>query len=261
MRALQQSSFKGTKDMRLIEAPVPVPGAGEILVRVAAAGVNFADVSRAYGTFLDGPKPPYVAGFEAAGEIVAAGAGVEGVRLGSSVVGVGVGAFAEYLLMRAAAAMPVPPGWTAAQALGLMVNFPTALAALKPLGRLAVGETVLIHAAAGATGQAALKIAKHYGARVIAAASPRKHQAVGALGADHVLDSGREDLAAEVRQLTSGSRIRGRRRLQRQLGGGQASDGASRGLRTVGWSSFVQQLGSDLSTPGPSHRPQYRHVD
>jgi len=204
MRALQQLSFEGIEAMHLIDAPVPVPGDNEILVRVAAAGVNFADLSRAHGTFLNGPQPPFLAGFEAAGEVVATGAAVE-IPLGSSVVGVGVGAFAEYLVMRAATAMPLPAGWNAKQALGLMVNWPTAIAALKPLGRLAVGETVLIHAAAGATGQAALKIAKHGGARVIASASARKHEALRALGADHVLGSGREDLAAQVLELTSGA--------------------------------------------------------
>ena len=85
--------------------------------------------------------------------------------------------------------MPVPAGWEAEQALGLVVSWPTALAALKPLGCISAGQTVLIHAAAGGTGQAAVKMAKHYGATVIATASPGKHETVRALGADHVLDS------------------------------------------------------------------------
>ena len=79
--------------------------------------------------------------------------------------------------------MPVPAGWAAQQALGLVVNWPTALAALKPLGGIGAGQTVLIHAAAGGTGQAAVTLAKHYGATVIATASPAKHQTVRALGA------------------------------------------------------------------------------
>ncbi|MFI7664354.1 zinc-binding dehydrogenase [Nocardia sp. NPDC049526] len=205
MRALQQTSLKGPQDMRsIIDAPVPVPGPGEVLIRVAAAGVNFADISRAYGTFLDGPQPPYLAGFEAAGEVVAVGAATTGPRPGDRVIGVGYGAFAEYMVLPAAAAVPVPVGWTGEQALGLVVNWPTALAALRPLGRITAGETVLIHAAAGATGQAAVTMAEHYGATVIATASPGKHETVRALGADHVLDSRTEDLAAEVLQLTGG---------------------------------------------------------
>jgi NADPH2:quinone reductase len=192
--------------MRLVtDAPVPSPGQGEVLIRVAAAGVNFADISKAHGTFLGGPRPPYLAGFEAAGEIVAVGDAVTGPQPGARVVGVGEGAFAEYMLLAAAAAMPVPPGWTEPQALGLVVNWPTALAALRPLGGIAAGQTVLIHAAAGATGQAAVTMAKHYGATVIATASPGKHETVLALGADHVLDSLRGDLAAQVLALTGGT--------------------------------------------------------
>lgn len=127
MRALQQASLNGPRDMSLItDAPVPSPGQGEVLIRVTAAGVNFADISRAHGTFLNGPRPPYVAGFEAAGEIVATGEEVTGLQLGARVIGVGNGAFAEYMVLPAAAAMPVPPGWTEQQALGLVVNWPTA---------------------------------------------------------------------------------------------------------------------------------------
>ncbi|MGW5740548.1 zinc-binding dehydrogenase [Amycolatopsis sp. NPDC003861] len=206
MRAWHQTSLNGPHDMRLItDAPVPGPGRGEVLIRVIAAGVNFADLSKACGTFGDGPRPPYPAGFEAAGEVVAVGDGVAGPPPGTRVIGVGDGAFAEYLVLPAAAAMPVPAGWSTEQALGLAVNWPTALAALKPLGRVAAGETVLVHAAAGATGQAAVTLAKHYGATVIGTASPGKHETVRALGADHILDSRDDDLAAEVRRLTGGA--------------------------------------------------------
>ena len=206
MCALQQTSLTGPQDVHLItDAPVPGPGPGEVLVRVVAAGVNFADLSQARGTFRGGPRPPYLAGFEAAGEVVAVGEGVTGPRLGARVVGVGYGAFAEYMVLPAVAAVPVPPGWAAEQALGLVVNLPTALAALKPLGRLAPGETVLVQAAAGATGQAAVTLAKHYGATVVAAASPGKHETVRGLGSDHVLDSVHGDLAAEVLALTGGA--------------------------------------------------------
>lgn len=204
MRALEQTSLSGPRDMRLItDAPVPRPGRGEVLIRVTAAGVNFADVSKAHGTFRDGPRPPYVAGFEAAGEVVAAGEAATVPRPGDRVVGVGAGAFAEYMLLPAAAAVPVPPGWTEQEALGLVVNWPTALAALT-LGGVTAGQVVLIPAAAGGTGQAAVRMAKHYGATVIASASPGKHDTVRALGADHVLDSLGGDLAAEVAELTGG---------------------------------------------------------
>ena len=210
MRALQQTSLNGPRDLRLItDAPVPVQGPGEVLIRVTAAGVNFGDISQAYGTFLGGPQPPYLAGFEAAGEIAARGEAVTGLEPGARVIGAGIGcgAFAEYTALPAAVVMPVPAGWTEEQALGLVVNWPTALAALRPLGGVAAGQTVLIHAAAGGTGQAAVKMAKHYGATVIATASPGKHETVRALGADHVLDSLGRELAAEVTELTGGSGV------------------------------------------------------
>ncbi|TYK50486.1 NADPH:quinone oxidoreductase family protein [Actinomadura decatromicini] len=210
MRALRQTSLDGPRDLRLVtDAPVPSPGPGEVLIRVTAAGVNFVDVSQSRGTFANGPRPPYLAGIEGAGEVVAVGEGVTGLEPGAHVIGVGVqgGAFAEYMPLFAAGAVPVPSGWTDEQALGLVVNLPTALAALRPLGGVAEGRTVLIHAAAGGTGQAAVTMAKHYGATVIATASPDKHEVVRALGADHVLDSRGGDLAAEVLALTDGAGV------------------------------------------------------
>jgi NADPH2:quinone reductase len=126
---------------------------------------------------------------------------------GSHVVGVtiGGGAFAEYMVLPAAAAVPVPTGWADEQALGMVVNWPTAVAALKPLGGVTAGQTVLINAAAGATGQAAVQIAKHYGATVIGTSSPGKHDLLRSLGADHVIDSRNGDIAAEVLRFTEGS--------------------------------------------------------
>jgi NADPH2:quinone reductase len=208
MRALQQASLEGPQDLGLVtDAPVPRPGPGEVLIRVVAAGVNFLDLSQSRGRSAGGPQPPYLAGIEGAGEVVAVGQGVTGVELGAHVIGVGIGggAFAEYMVLPAAGAVPVPAGWADEQALGMVVSWPTALAALKPLGRIAAGQTVLIHAAAGGTGQAAVKMAKHFGATVIATASPDKHAVVGALGADHVIDSRSNDIAAAVLRLTDGA--------------------------------------------------------
>lgn len=210
MRALQQMSFNGPQDLRLItDAPVPSPGPGEVLIRVTAAGVNFVDISQARGAFAGGPQPPYLAGIEGAGEVTAVGEGVTGLEAGAHVIGAGIqgGAFAEYMVLPAAAAIPVPAGWADEQALGLVVSWPTALAALKPLGGVTAGQTVLIHAAAGGTGQVAVKLAKHYGATVIATASAAKHDTVRALGADHVVDSHRTDVATEVLRLTAGAGV------------------------------------------------------
>jgi NADPH:quinone reductase-like Zn-dependent oxidoreductase len=206
MRALVQLSHAGVQDLTLqADRPRPVPGPGDYLVRVVAAGVNFADVLQSRGDYGDGPQPPYPAGFEAAGEIVAVGSDVhDPLPLGTPVIGAGPGAFAEYMTMPATAAMPVPPGWSAAQSLGMVLNWGTALAALKPLGQVEPRDTVLIHAAAGGVGQAAVRLARHYGARVVATASPSKHAVVRALGADVLLDRTRPDLAEEILRWSDG---------------------------------------------------------
>ncbi|MEU4388576.1 NADPH:quinone oxidoreductase family protein [Promicromonospora sp. NPDC023805] len=205
MRALVQQSHHGPDDLVLTSRRRPAPGPGDYLVRVGAAGVNFADVMQSRGTYGGGPTPPYVAGFEAAGEIVGVGPEVEEpYPVGTRVVGTGPGAFAEYMVMPHQGVLPVPSGWSDAAALGMVLNWATALAALRPLGAVRAGETVLVHAAAGGVGQAAVRLARHYGARVVATASPAKHDAVRALGADEVLDSTRPDLAEALAHLTGG---------------------------------------------------------
>jgi NADPH2:quinone reductase len=114
---------------------------------------------------------------------------------------------------------------------GLVVNWPTALAALRPLGAITAGQTALIHAAAGGTGQAAVRVAKHYGATVIATASLGKHDTVRSLGADHVLDSRCPDLTARVLRLTDGA-------------------GADLVLESAGGATFAASLGAAKRVTG-----------
>ncbi|WP_448004426.1 zinc-binding dehydrogenase [Agromyces bauzanensis] len=205
MRALQQRSQRGPTDLALTVEHRPTPNPGDYLIRVGAAGVNFADVMQSRGTYGGGPQAPYIAGFEAAGEIVAIGSEVENpLQVGTHVVGVGPGAFAEYMPMPAAGALRVPRGWSHAAGLGMVLNWATALAALRPLGEIQPGDVVLIHAAAGGVGQAAVRLARHYGAHVIATASPAKHAAVRALGADIILDNRRSDLADAITRRVGG---------------------------------------------------------
>jgi NADPH2:quinone reductase len=172
-----------------------------------------------------------VAGFEAAGVIVALGAAVTGLTVGDRVIGTGAGAFAEHMVLPAHVVMPVPAGWADEQALGLVLNWATALAALKPLGHVAAGETTLVHAAAGGVGQAAVTMAKHFGATAIATASPGKHDTVRALGADHAIDYRAADVAAEVRRLTG-------------------SAGADLVLESVGGASFSASLAAARRVTG-----------
>lgn len=206
MSGLLQGSFDGPEALSPVaDLPVPTPGPGEYLIQVGAAGLNFADVMQTTGRYAGGPTPPYVAGFEAAGEIVAVGADVaDPLPLGTHVIGAGPGAFAEYMVMPAVAVAPVPAGWSDAQSLGLVLNWACALAALGPMGRLAKGEWVLVHAAAGGVGQAAIRLARHYGARVVALAARHKHDVLTALGADVVLDRESPDLQAQILEATGG---------------------------------------------------------
>lgn len=205
MSALVQRSLDGPRDLHLEQIPMPSPRHSEYLVRVRAAGLNFADVMQTHGTYVGGPTPPYTAGFEAAGEIVGVGTGVaNALPIGTHVVGAGPGSFAQFMTMPSDEIIPVPPGWSDAEALGMVLNWATALAALRTLGRVQKGETVLILAAAGGVGRAATRLARHYGATVVAAASANKHTELAAAGADIIINSRRPDLAAEVMRRTGG---------------------------------------------------------
>ncbi|MGV9797461.1 zinc-binding dehydrogenase [Mycobacterium sp. NPDC003449] len=206
MRALRQRSAAGPGDLAAVtDQPTPTPGPGEVLVKVDAAGVNFADVMHTYGTYVGGPRAPYVAGFEMAGEVLELGPGVTRPRVGDRIVAWSAGAYAEYALAPAAAVLPVPSGWTSTEAIGLEANWFTALAALRLRGVLGDQHTVLIHAAAGGVGQAAVRLARHYGARVLGTASPGKRDLLRSLGVDDVIDYG--SVTEQVLALTAGEGV------------------------------------------------------
>ncbi len=203
MRALVQRSLHGPGDMVLTDIPRPDPGPNEYLIRVGAAGLNFADVSQTRGTYGGGPRPPYVAGFEVVGEVIDVGSRIaDPFPIGSHIIGNGRRAFAEYSAVPAAGFVAVPDGWSDAESLGMILNWATALAALRTVGEVRAGETVLIHAAAGGVGQAAVRLARHYGARVIAAAAQAKHDVLSALGADEVIDARHPELARSILDRT-----------------------------------------------------------
>jgi len=204
MRVVRVTSTGGPSAVTLGEEPVPALKPRHALIRVAAAGINYADVMQSLGYYDGGPTPPYVAGIEAAGEVVAVGEGA-GISLGARVIGFGAGAFAEYVLWPAGGLMTLPPAWTFEQGAAFGVQWFTAHACLRTCGRLAAGETVLIHAAAGGVGQAAVRLAKHYGARVFAtASSPEKLAVAARLGADELIDYTRQDFVEVVRERTNG---------------------------------------------------------
>jgi NADPH:quinone reductase len=189
------------------EMPDPEPGPGQVLVRVAAVACNFPDILVCQGRYQEKPPLPLTPGMELSGEVVAAGEGAA-ARVGDRVIGtppMGQGGYAELAVLDAASTLPWPEGMTPAQAAGLFVTYQTGICALEHRGRLQPGETLLVHAAAGGVGTAAVQIGKAMGARVIGTAGgPEKCALVTSLGADDVIDYSAEDLVARVKELTHG---------------------------------------------------------
>ncbi len=187
MRAVRVNAFGGVDQLELVELPDPEPQAGQVRIRVKAAGLNYADVVQREGGYPGGPKPPFISGFEAAGSVDAAGEGVS-LPIGARVIGItGIGAHAESVCAYASACIPFPESMSFVEAAAFPVQYLTAYHALITLGRAVAGETVLIHAAAGGVGTAAIQIAKLLGMRVAGtASSEEKRQRIKDLGADEV---------------------------------------------------------------------------
>ena len=185
MKAVRVQGFGGVDQLELVELPDPEPQAGQVRIRVEACGLNYADVMQREGLYPNGPKPPFIPGAEAAG-VVEAG---DAFPVGSRVVAVsGGGCHADRVCVRAAACMPVPDSMSFTEAAAFPVQYLTAYHALTTVGRAEPGEAVLIHAAAGGVGTAAIQIGKLLGLRVIGtASSEEKRKRVLELGADEAL--------------------------------------------------------------------------
>jgi NADPH:quinone reductase-like Zn-dependent oxidoreductase/NAD(P)-dependent dehydrogenase (short-subunit alcohol dehydrogenase family)/aryl carrier-like protein len=172
--------------LRLAAAERPAPGPGQVEIAVDAAGLNFRDVLNALGRY---PGPAGALGGECVGRITALGAGVADLRVGDAVMALAPAALARFVLADAATVVPVPRGLDAVQAVTLPIAFATAWYALVDLARVQRGERVLVHAAAGGVGMAAVQLALHLGCEVVGTASPHKQDAVRALGASEVHSS------------------------------------------------------------------------
>ncbi|MCG6493717.1 NADPH:quinone oxidoreductase family protein [Kitasatospora sp. A2-31] len=189
--------------LRLAEdVPEPVAAPGQLLVRVRAAAVNFPDALMVRGQYQVRPPLPFTPGVELCGEVV------DGPRAGERVIGNPVlpaGAFAEYALLDAAAAFPAPGALDDAEAAALHIGHQTAWFALHRRAALRPGETLLVHAAAGGVGSAAVQLGRAAGARVIAVVGgPAKAAVAKELGADLVVDRSAGDFVAAVKEATGG---------------------------------------------------------
>lgn len=195
------------ENLALVDAHLEPPGPGEILVEVRAAGLNFSDVLKAMGLYPGTPGGALQMGLEMAGVVAATGPGVEGLRPGDRVMGLGRrgGTLASQVLTSARLVVPIPEGLGFEEAASLPVAYLTAWYALRHLGRLAPGETVLIHAASGGVGLAAVALARQVGARVLATAgSPEKRRFLRERGVEEVYDSRSLEFVEGVREATGG---------------------------------------------------------
>lgn len=202
MRAWQLSRYGGPEVLRLCTLPDPHPAPGEVVIRVRAIGLNFADCMARQGVYPNVPKPPFVPGMEVAGEVVAVGDGVADPRPGARVVAVPIfGGHAEMIRVPAQYAYQLPASVDWQTGAALAVTGLTANHALFTLGRIRVGERVAITAAAGGVGTMAVQLAVNAGARVLAVASSLDKQALAStLGAHDAVgyDDYRDALASGV---------------------------------------------------------------
>ena len=205
MRQIWIPRFGAPDVLTVNEAPDPTPGAGEMRVRVEAAGVNFADIMGRMGLYPDLPPVPVVPGYEVAGRVDAVGANVDAAWIGRDVVAMTrFGGYADVVCVPSNQVFGRPAGMSAQQGAAIPVNYITAWQLVVAMGGLKSGETVLIHSAGGGVGIAATQIARHIGANVIGAASAAKHDVLRQAGVEHLIDYTREDFEARVRQITSG---------------------------------------------------------
>lgn len=188
------------------ELPTPQPGAGEVLLEIQAASLNFPDLLIVQNKYQMKPPLPFVPGSEYAGVVRAVGEGVQHLQVGQSVACLsGTGGFGTHTLAPAKLCMPLPPGFSPVDAAAFIMTYATSHHALLDRGQLKAGETVLILGAAGGVGTAAIQIAKAAGAKVIAAASTAEKCALcTAQGADATINYGTENLRDAIKTLTDG---------------------------------------------------------
>ncbi|GAA1945044.1 NADPH:quinone oxidoreductase family protein [Microbacterium deminutum] len=191
--------------LSLDAVPVPEPGPGEVLVRVVAVAVNFPDVLLARGQYQVRPELPFVPGVECVGRVAAIGSGVTGVSVGDRVVGSKIGVLAEYAALPASDVWAAPDSLSDAEASGLTVAYQTAWFGLHRRAALQRGEWLLVHAAAGGVGLAAVQLGAAAGARVIGVVgSAAKARTAMDAGAEVVIVRGVDDVVGAVKSATDG---------------------------------------------------------
>ncbi|ROT43621.1 zeta-crystallin [Sodiomyces alkalinus F11] len=210
MKAIQLKQYvKSPKELRISDIPDPTPKPDEYLIQVHAAATNFFDILQIQGKYQNQPPFPWVAGAEFAGIVLKTPSSSASPKfpVGSRVFGATQGAFATKCLAKEVSLLPIPDGWSFQEGAGLFVTAPTSYGALVLRAGIQPGDYVLVHAAAGGVGLAAVQVAKAFGATVIATAStPRKREIALSYGASHALDPASPTWPQDVRALTPGKR-------------------------------------------------------
>lgn len=206
MTAIGIASPGGPETLVPEERPVPAPGEGEILVKVAAAGVNRPDVAQRKGHYPPPAGATDIPGLEIAGEVVALGSGVTRWKIGDKICALVIGGgYAEYCLAHESHALPVPAGYSMTEAAAIPETFFTVWHNVFERGALKSGETLLVHGGSSGIGTTAIQLAKQFGARVIiTAGSDEKCQACRKLGADVAINYKTQDFVAETKNATGG---------------------------------------------------------
>ena len=211
MKAVRYYETGSPEVLKLEDVPKPEPGPDDVLVKVAAAGVNFAEVGRRSGHFPlpPGQSLPQVPGYECAGEVEWAGANVSGFKPGDRVLGrAAFGTYQDYTILSPEAMYIVPPSLSLVEAATVNTTFTAAWAIVDIQGEIKAGETVLVQAAASGVAIAAVQLAKHVGATVIGTASTdEKLEWAKGYGLDHGINYAKDDFVEKVKELTGGKGV------------------------------------------------------
>jgi NADPH2:quinone reductase len=232
MKAIVCEKFAAVEELSYQDVDDPVAGKGQVLVDVAAIGVNYPDGLLVQGLYQMKPPFPFIPGMEVAGVISALGDGVTQLRVGQRVVGLpGLNAYAEKVVIQADAVMPLPDSIADEEAAGLITAHATAHHALKQRAQLQAGELLVVIGAAGGTGLAAVQIGKAMGATVVAVCSTQEKLDIAkANGADILINYSESDLKTELKKLNDGKGVD----VVYDVVGGDAFDACSRSMAWKG---------------------------
>lgn len=251
MKAAVIHEFGAEDVLRYEDAPDPVPAAGQVLIRVGAAGINRGDLGRRMGTYPAGIPLPFIVGWDIAGTVEAVGPGVERLTPGMRVVArVSQGGYAELAVAPAHQTVPIPAPVSFEQAAALPVAYLTSWFALKHQGALQPGETCLVQAAASGVGVAGIQIAKAIGARVLTTASTAEKLALARrLGADVLINYTAEDFVEVVQRETDG---RGVNVVLESVGG----EVLTRSVAALAPAGRLVSVGNSSRSPAPADLAQ-----